>query len=107
VWSPRLGLSYKLDNGKNLYSSVSKGFLFLQFESLTPEGQINTNLKPEMGWNFELGFKGNWLKNKMYTEVALYSTQISNLLVARRTANDQFIGLMQAVVRIQAWNFKL
>jgi iron complex outermembrane receptor protein len=34
-----------------------------------------------MGWNFELGFKGNWLKNKMYTEVALYSTQISNLLV--------------------------
>jgi hypothetical protein len=41
----------------------------------------------------------------MYTEVALYSTQISNLLVARRTANDQFIELMQAVVRIQAWNF--
>jgi iron complex outermembrane receptor protein len=94
VWSPRLGLSYKLDNGKNLYASVSKGFSVPTVaESLTPEGQINTNLKPEMGWNFELGFKGNWLKNKMYTEVALYSTQISNLLVARRTANDQFIGI--------------
>ncbi len=94
VWSPRLGLSYKLDNGKNLYASLSKGFAVPTVaETLTPEGQINTNLKPEMGWNYELGFKGNWLGNKIYTEVALYSTQISNLLVARRTANDQFIGI--------------
>lgn len=94
VWSPRLGLSYKLDNGKNLYASVSNGFSVPTVaETLTQEGQINTNLKPEMGWNYELGFKGNWMKNKMYTEVALYTTQISNLLVARRTADDQFIGI--------------
>jgi iron complex outermembrane receptor protein len=33
-----------------------------------------------MGWNFELGFKGNWLKKKMYTEVAFHSN--FNLLVA-------------------------
>jgi iron complex outermembrane receptor protein len=44
-----------------------------------------------MGWNFELGFKG-LVENKMYTEVALYSTQISNLLVDA-LANDQFIGI--------------
>ena len=94
VWSPRLGLSYKLDNDKNLYASVSKGFSVPSVaETLTAEGQINTSLKPEMGWNYELGFKGNWLENKIYTEVALYTTQISNLLVARRTADDQFIGI--------------
>ena len=45
-------MSYKLDNGKNLYASVSKGFSVPTVaESLTPEGQINTNLKPEMAWN--------------------------------------------------------
>ncbi len=94
VWSPRLGLSYKLDNDKNLYASVSKGFSVPSLaETLTAEGQINTSLKPEMGWNYELGFKGNWLENKIYTEVALYTTQISNLLVARRTADDQFVGI--------------
>jgi iron complex outermembrane receptor protein len=27
------------------------------------------------------------------TEVSFFSTQISNLLVARRTAEDQFIGI--------------
>jgi iron complex outermembrane receptor protein len=94
VWSPRVGLSYKISNGKNIFSSVSKGFSVPSVaETLTPEGQINTDLKPEIGWNYELGFKGNWLKNKVYTEVTFYTTQIENLLVARRTDNDQFVGI--------------
>ena len=94
VWSPRLGLSYKMAEGKNAYASISKGFSTPSVaETLTPEGQINTSLKPEMGWNYELGFKGHWLKHSLYTEIALYSTQISNLLVARRTAEDQYVGI--------------
>ncbi|RTY96065.1 TonB-dependent receptor [Flavobacterium sp. GT3R68] len=93
VWSPRLGLSYKVSPGKNLFASVSKGFSVPSVaETLTPEGQINTNLKPEIGWNYEVGFKGNW-SAKLYTEVTLYSTQIKNLLVARRTADDQYVGI--------------
>ena len=94
ICSPRIGLSYKVSNGKNIYTSVSKGFSVPTFaEALTPEGKINTNLEPEIGWNYEIGFKGNWLNNKLYTEVALFSAQIENLLVARRTAEDQYVGL--------------
>lgn len=94
VWSPRVGLSYKVSKGKNIFTSVSKGFSVPSVaETLTPEGQINTNLKPEIGWNYELGFKGNWFINKVYTEVTFYTTQIKNLLVARRTDNDQFVGI--------------
>ncbi|MFV8269108.1 TonB-dependent receptor family protein [Flavobacterium sp. GT2N3] len=94
VWSPRVGLSYKVSKGKNIFTSVSKGFSVPSVaETLTPDGQINTDLKPEIGWNYELGFKGNWLTNKIYTEVTFYTTQIKNLLVARRTADDQFVGI--------------
>tara|TARA_R110000850_G_scaffold203228_1_gene329437 strand:- start:45032 stop:47137 length:2106 start_codon:yes stop_codon:yes gene_type:complete len=94
ILSPRLGLSYKITPGKNLYASISKGFSIPAVaETLTPEGQINTDLKPEIGWNYEMGFKANWLKNTLYTEVVLYSTQITNLLVARRVAEDQFVGI--------------
>jgi iron complex outermembrane receptor protein len=94
IWSPRVGLSYQVSKGKNIFTSVSKGFSVPSVaETLTSEGQINTDLKPEVGWNYELGFKGNWLKNKVYTEVSFYTTQIENLLVARRTANDQFVGI--------------
>jgi iron complex outermembrane receptor protein len=94
VWSPRIGFSYKVGNGKNIYTSVSKGFSVPSVaETLTPEGQINTDLKPETGWNYEIGFKGNWMENKLYTELTLFSTQIENLLVARRTADDQYVGI--------------
>ncbi|MGO4817106.1 TonB-dependent receptor family protein [Flavobacterium sp. W22_SRS_FP1] len=94
IWSPRLGLSYQLSPRKNVFSSISKGFSTpLVAETLTPEGQINTDLKPEEGFNYELGFKGYWLDSKLYSELVFYSTQISNLLVARRTAEDQFVGI--------------
>ena len=94
VWSPRIGFSYKLGKGKNIYTSISKGFSVPSVaETLTPEGEINTDLKPETGWNYEIGFKGNWLENKLYTELTFFSTQIENLLVARRTADDQYVGI--------------
>lgn len=94
IESPRIGLSYKVANGKNIYTSVSKGFSIPAVaETLTPEGQINTNLKAEIGWNYEIGFKGNWFENKVYSELVFFSTQIQNLLVARRTADDQYVGV--------------
>ncbi len=94
IWSPRIGLSYKVGKGKNIYTSVSKGFSVPSVaETLTPEGKINTDLKPETGWNYELGFKGNWFGNQLYTALTLFSTQIENLLVAQRTADDQYVGI--------------
>lgn len=94
VFSPRIGTSYELGTGKNIYASVSQGFSTPTVaETLTPEGQINTNLKPETGINYEIGFKGNWLKNKLYTEISVYSIQIDNLLMAQRVAEDQYVGI--------------
>ncbi len=92
IWSPRIAALYELTSTKNLYINISKGFSTPTVdETLTPEGLINTSLKPEIGWNYELGFKGNWFKN-FYTEIALYTIQINDLLVAERIAEDQYIG---------------
>ena len=94
VFSPRIGTSYEIGEGKNLYASISHGFSTPTVaETLTPEGQINTNLEPETGINYEAGFKGNWLQNKLYTEISVYSIQIENLLVAQRVAEDQYVGI--------------
>ncbi len=94
VLSPRLGVSYKLTPHQNLFAAISKGFSIPSVaETLTPEGQINTDLKPESGWNYEIGYKSNLFDNKLYAELTAYSTQIRNLLVARRIAEDQFVGI--------------
>ncbi|QED39018.1 TonB-dependent receptor [Antarcticibacterium arcticum] len=93
ILSPRIGATYELQRGKNFYASVSHGFSTPTVaETLTPEGQINTDLLPETGINYEAGFKGNWLGNNLYTEVAFYSIQIEDLLVAQRVAEDRYIG---------------
>lgn len=94
ILSPRIGATYEIAERKNIYASISHGFSTPTVaETLTPEGQINTNLSPETGINYEIGFKGNWLNNALYTEVALYSIQINNLLVAERVAEDRYVGV--------------
>ena len=94
VLSPRLGLSYKVSSNQNIFAAISKGFSIPSVaETLTHDGEINTDLEPESGWNYEIGYKASLFQNKLSTEVTLYSTQIRNLLVARRIAEDQFVGI--------------
>ena len=93
ILSPRAGLVYELTSEKNLYASVSHGFSTPTVaETLTPEGLINTNLKAETGLNYEIGFKGNFFKKRLYAELAVYTIQVDNLLVAERVGEDQYIG---------------
>lgn len=93
ILSPRLGAVYSLAPGKNMYASVSHGFSTpTVVETLTPEGLINTNLQPETGINYELGFKGNFLNNRLYFELAVFTIQVENLLVSERVGEDEYIG---------------
>jgi iron complex outermembrane receptor protein len=62
-------------------------------ETLLPDGLINTNIEPETGWNFEVGTRASLVKNRLHLNVALFRLDIKNLLVARRTADDQFVGV--------------
>ena len=94
IFSPRIGTTYEVSPGKNFYGTISHGFSTPTVaETLTPEGLINTGLQPETGINYEIGFKGNWLENRLYTEFSAYSIRIEDLLVAQRVAEDQYVGL--------------
>jgi len=94
IVSPKLGVSHLFSNSFSFYSSISHGFSPITLnETLLPDGQINTNLKPETGWNFEIGTRGATLNNKLQFNVSIYRLDIKNLLVSRRTAQDEFIGI--------------
>ena len=62
-------------------------------ETLTPDGQINPDIQPETGWNYEIGSRGSLFSQKLSYDIAIYTMQIQNLLVARRTAEDAFVGV--------------
>lgn len=94
IWSPKIGLSYLVSDDISLYSSISQGFSPISLEeTLLPNGQINQELEPETGWNYEIGSRGAIFKNKIQYNIAFYKLDVRNLLVARRTAQDEFIGV--------------
>ncbi|SHG42315.1 TonB-dependent receptor domain-containing protein [Winogradskyella jejuensis] len=94
IFSPKLGLSYLISNNVSVYSNVSQGFSPISLnETLLPDGQINNDLEPETGWNYEIGTRGQIFKNKIQFNLAIYRLDVRNLLVARRTAEDEFVGV--------------
>ena len=94
IVSPKIGISHLISDNMGFFSNVSHGFSPISLnETLLPNGQLNTNLKPETGWNFEIGTRGSLLENKLQFNVSIYRMDIKNLLVSRRTAEDEFIGI--------------
>lgn len=94
VFSPQLSVLYKPNSEKTIYFSASKGFsLPATEETLTSTGSINPDIKPENGYNIEVGGKFYFLNKKLYTEIALYRMEIKDLLVAKRIGDDQYEGI--------------
>lgn len=62
-------------------------------ETLTPDGQINPDIAPETGWNLEAGWRGFLIPRKLWLDATVYRMWITDLLVARRVGNDQFVGI--------------
>lgn len=94
ILSPKIGINYLLKDNASFYTSLSHGFSPPTIEeTLLPNGLINSDIKPESGWNYEIGSRGSMFNNKVYFDLALYKMAVKNLLVARRTNDDQFIGI--------------
>lgn len=89
---PSLGLEYQLKNGQ-LFVNFGRGFSNPGLEeTLTPDGVINPEIEQEKGVNYEVGGQFRFFKNKLNVSVAAYQMDISDLLVAERLDEDQFIG---------------
>lgn len=92
--SPRIGINYYWSGpGLSFFANVSHGFSPPSLEeTLTPDGAINPNIRPEQGWNYEIGSRGN-LYNGFKYSVSFYYMDVKDLLVAKRLELDQYIGI--------------
>ncbi len=94
ILSPKFGLTHQIAKNIMVYTTVGHGFSPPSLEeTLLPDGLINTNIKPESGWNYEIGSRGSLFRDQLRFDTALYRMDVKNLLVARRTSSDEFIGV--------------
>jgi iron complex outermembrane receptor protein len=94
IVSPQVSLLFKPSELQTIYASISKGYSLPSVsETLTASGTINANIKPENGYNYEIGGKFYFLDKAFYAEIALYRMEIKDLLVAKRIGDDQYVGV--------------
>lgn len=94
VLSPRLGLGMYLMSRLMAFATVSHGFSPPTLEeTLAPDGSINPDIQPERGWNIEWGLRADNFIDRLTLELTWFRMRIKDLLVARRTAEDQYIGI--------------
>ncbi len=94
VLSPRIGITGEITPEITFYSSAGHGFSPPSVEeTLLPEGNINPDLKPEEGWNYDLGVRGNLLNNRLNFDITGYFVALKNLLVTKRESEEIFYGI--------------
>ncbi len=94
VFSPRLGITGEISPEFTLYGSAGHGFSPPSVEeTLLPEGDINPDLKPEEGWNYDLGVRGSLLNDRLNFDITGYFVALNNLLVTKRETEDIFYGI--------------
>ena len=96
--SPKIGISYNFKTyyiaDLSVYSNLSHGFSMPSIsETLQPNGVVNSDLKPELGWSFEIGTRGNLFDGRILYDFTIYQMNIKNLIVLERISPDQTIGI--------------
>lgn len=93
MFSPKAGVSYQPNIRLNLYGSAAHGFSNPSVEeSLSSEGVLNVDLRPEQGWTFDLGVKTILLNASWWLDASVYYIMLQDLLVTKRLSEAVFFG---------------
>ncbi len=94
IVSPKLGVNYTLNSNLIFFGNIAHGFSTpTTSETLLPNGIFNPDIKPEIGWNFEIGTRYQLVNNKLFGSLSLYTLRVNDLLVSRRTIDDNFFAI--------------
>ncbi|MEO6232798.1 MAG: TonB-dependent receptor [Ferruginibacter sp.] len=95
VLIPRISLLKKISNRYILYATVSKGYSPPTIDEIVPStGVFSSTLEAEKATNYEIGFRTEPIKSKLFIDVAAYYFNLNNTIVTRRDASgaDYFVN---------------
>ncbi len=92
---PRISLLKKINKNYSVYATVSKGYSPPTIDEIVPStGIFNPLLDAEKAVNYELGFRGELVENKLFIDASYYIFYLNNTIVTRRDASgaDYFVN---------------
>ena len=91
IVAPRLALTWQPSKYVTAYGNLSRGYSTPSYEeTLNAEGYVTGSVKPETGWNRELGVRLKSPGQHWYAKISGYSIAVDDLLVTKRIAEDEF-----------------
>ena len=87
--SPHIALNKVFNKQLSVYAAYSSGYKapVSSYFFIPLTGQVNKNLKPEIGTQFELGTKGNLLNDKLHYNVAVFNAIFTNKMTVVAVPN--------------------
>lgn len=94
IVSPRLGINYAPGDNLAVYGSMGHGFsLPSPEETLLPAGDVNPDIRPEQGMQYEIGTRLSVADKRIDIDAALYWIELKDLLITKRITEDIFTGI--------------
>lgn len=89
MFSPHVALNKVFNKNISAYASYSTGYKapVSSYIFIPTTNQLNTELKPEMGTQFEIGTKGSLMNDKLTYQVALFNAIFSNKMTTVAVPN--------------------
>jgi iron complex outermembrane receptor protein len=90
MFSPKLAINKIFKHQISVYASYNKGYKapVSSYFFIPTTGQVNKDLKAETGDQFEVGTKGDILKNKLHYELAAFNIIYANKMTAKAVPLD-------------------
>ena len=115
-WLPKVALKYMFDNNRYVYTSIAKGYkaggyniqmfadivrniVEMKGKSGKPDELIEQEsqesilesvmYRPEHSWNYEIGFKGNLVKDILYLEASVFYVDVKDILITQFVESGQ------------------
>ncbi len=91
-WVPRISLVKTFQKDLSLRASVSEGFSApTVWELIRPDGSIDTDLNAERGRNYELGFRGSLLEDRIRFDVVGYWFRLRRAILQEERIGNQAV----------------
>jgi iron complex outermembrane receptor protein len=102
-WTGRIVLDVKTTDESHAYFSFATGFIPGGFTETCSSPQTCLPFDSETNWNLELGFKGQFLDNRLQTNAAIFFTQYEDLIRSQVVPfTDPFGVTTQETINVNA-----
>jgi len=94
---PRVAIAKRINNYTTIHGSISAGFSPPTLEEVrTNDGEINLDIEPEKGINYEVGIRGNTRNGKFTYDVATFFFKLKESIVLTESQRDGTLAFANA-----------